>query len=621
MKNRTLFVLLLAGTLALTGCGKASTNDTEETENTNGQTVVSTIINEEEMFTDRDFRTEYDVEKAVSVTLDTDTIVCKSDAVKIKDTTITLSEEGTYVFSGTLNDGMIVVDADKSAKLQIVLNNASITSRSSAPLYILKADKVFVTLAEGSTNTLANDGTYASMDDNHIDGAVFAKQDLTFNGTGTLQITSPAGHGIVCKDDLVFTGGTYTIDSASHGLNANDSIRMTASTFTITAGKDGIHAENSDDTSLGFVYAKDGTFQISAEGDGISSGNSMQINDGTYNIVTGGGSENATKKTSDTWGDFMGGHGGGMEKPDGHKGAGGLGKPGNRDIGNTKPMSTASQTTDPEDTSTSIKGIKSAGDILIKDGTFTINSADDSVHSNASISISGGTFTVASGDDGFHADDTLTVTDGTITISESYEGLEALHLIISGGTITLTADDDGLNAAGGTDESGYGGVRDNEQFSGHDGPGMGGGGSSASNGTIQISGGTLYIKASGDGIDANGTLEITGGHLTVCGPTQGDTSTLDYDVSGTISGGTFIGTGAYQMAQSFSDSEQGVIAVSVGNQTAGTKIELKDAKGNTLLTHEPELDFAIVILSSPDIQKGETYTITVGSSSGEVEAN
>lgn len=616
MKNRTLFVLLLAGTLALTGCGKSSTNDKEDTESTNGQTVISTIIKEDEMFTDRDFRTEYDTEKAVSVTLNTDTIVCKSDAVKIKDTTITLSEEGTYVFSGTLNDGMVVVDADKSAKLQIVLNNASITSQSSAPLYILKADKVFVTLAEGSTNTLANGGTYASIDDNNIDGAVFSKQDLTFNGSGTLQITSPAGHGIVCKDDLVFTGGTYTIDSASHGLDANDSIRMTASTFTITAGKDGIHAENLDDTSLGFVYAKDGDFQISAEGDGISSGNSMQINDGTYNIVTGGGSENATKKSSDTWGDFMGGHGGGMDKPDGPGGSGGRGEPSGRDTGNAKPMST-----DTEDTSTSIKGIKSACDMLIKGGTFTINSADDSVHSNASITINGGTFTVASGDDGFHADDTLTVADGTITISESYEGLEALHLIISGGTITLTADDDGLNAAGGTDESGYGGVRGNEQFGGHGDPGMNGSGSSASNGTIQISGGTLYIKASGDGIDANGTLEITGGHLTVCGPTQGDTSTLDYDVSGTISGGTFIGTGASQMAQSFSDSEQGVIAVSVGNQTAGTKIELKDAKGNTLLTHEPELDFAIVILSSPDIEKGETYTITVGSSSGEVEAS
>ena len=147
------------------------------------------------------------------------------------------------------------------------------------------------------------------------------------------------------------------------------------------------------------------------------------------------------------------------------------------------------------------------------------------------------------------------------------------------------------------------------------------GGSSSSNGSIVISGGNLYINAFGDGIDANGSLEITGGHTTVVGPTRGDTATLDYDQSAIISGGTFIGTGASGMAQTFSDSKQGVIAVSVGNQASGTKIELKDSNGNTILTHEPELDFAVVILSSPDIQKNQTYTITVGTSTSSFEAN
>ena len=153
-------------------------------------------------------------------------------------------------------------------------------------------------------------------------------------------------------------------------------------------------------------------------------------------------------------------------------------------------------------------------------------------------------------------------------------------------------------------------------------PGGGFGGMSGnSNGSIKVSGGTLYINASGDGIDANGTVEITGGHTTVVGPTRGDTATLDYDVSATISGGTFIGTGAAGMAQTFSDSEQGVIAVSVGNQFAGTEITLKDTSGKTLISYKPELDFAVVILSAPDIVKGQTYTITIGSQSGEFEAS
>ena len=202
---------------------------------------------------------------------------------------------------------------------------------------------------------------------------------------------------------------------------------------------------------------------------------------------------------------------------------------------------------------------------------------------------------------------------GKINITESYEGLEGLSIEIQGGDIVLTASDDGLNAAGGTDQSGFGGRRGNEMF--------GGAGSGSSSGSIVISGGTINVTAYGDGIDSNGTLEITDGYITVCGPMQGDTATLDYDVSAVIAGGTFIGPGASGMAQTFSDAKQGIIAVGVGNQSAGTQIKLTDSKGNTVLTHTPELSFAVVIISSPDIISGDTYTMTVGSISGEITVN
>ena len=178
----------------------------------------------------------------------------------------------------------------------------------------------------------------------------------------------------------------------------------------------------------------------------------------------------------------------------------------------------------------------------------------------------------------------------------------------SGGEITLTSDDDGLNAAGGVDQSGLGGPWGRDTFSG------------SSDGTILISGGTLHITASADGIDANGSLEITGGAITICGPDQGDTATLDYDTSAVISGGTFIGTGASGMAQTFSASEQGVIAVNTGNLAAGTSVTLTDSQGNTLLSCEPALSFSAVILSSPDLISGETYTLTAGSASQELTA-
>lgn len=610
MKKKTL-ALFLAMMLLFMGCGKDSSS-TEEKKDTENNSTTS-VIDEAEMFTERDYKTEYDESKSVSIELNGSSVKCDSDAVTISGTTITISEEGTYIFSGTLDDGQIYVDAEDTDKLQILLNGASITSATSAPLYILEADKVFVTLAEGTENALTNGGTFTAIDDNNIDGAVFSKQDLTFNGSGSLTITSPAGHGVVCKDDLVFTGGTYTVNSASHGLDANDSVRITKADITMTSGKDGIHAENTDDTSLGFVYMADGTLNVSAQGDGMSAGAHMHIKDGDFDIVSGGGSENAEKETSDSWGDFMGG---GV-----HGGMGG-GRPG---MGRTKPQSmqeyeTQSSASDSED-GTSIKGMKAAGDLVIAGGTFKIDSADDAVHSNASISVNGGTFEILSGDDGFHADETLAICDGTINIAESYEGLEALDIKVSGGNIKLVASDDGLNAAGGNDSSGTAGPRGGDQFGGRGGMGGPGGMSSSSNGSIVISGGQLHVNASGDGIDANGTLEITGGYTVVVGPTQGDTATLDYDASAVMKGGTFIGTGASGMAQTFSDSEQGIIGVGVGNQPAGTKIELLDGDGNVIISHEPELSFAVVILSSPDMEKGESYMLNIGNLSEEIQAN
>jgi len=600
----------------LTGCGKPSDNGgtinnsktsvTKPSDTSSDPVDVDFSKADADMFTERDCKTEYDESKAVSIQLNGTSATSSSNSVKISGSTVTITEEATYIISGTLTDGMIIVNAEDTAKLQIVLNGVDITSKTSAALYILEADKVFVTLADGTENTLANGGTFTAIDENNIDAAIFSKQDLTFNGSGSLTVTSPEAHGIACKDDLVFTGGTYTVNSASHGLDANDSVRISSSTkLTIDAGKDGIHCENTDDASLGFIYISDGTMNIEAEGDGISAGAYVQIENGTFDLLIGGGSENGSKEHSDNFGGFMGGgHGGGRP-------------------GEMRPGSSQSSTITTDESGTSMKGIKAANSILISGGTFKIDSADDSVHSDVSVTINGGTFEIASGDDAIHAEETLTVTAGTFNITESYEGLEALNIDVKGGEFKIVASDDGLNAAGGTDQSGTTGGRDGMFGGGGKPGGIGGHGgmSSNSNGSIKVSGGNLYVKASGDGIDANGTLEISGGYTIVVGPTQGDTATLDYDKSATITGGMFIGTGAQGMAQTFSESKQGVVAVSMGNQSAGTNITLKDKGGNTIIEYAPELSFAVVILSSPDIVSGETYTITVGSESGEFEAS
>lgn len=581
---------LLACVSLLTGCHAPA----EESVSTEGGQVVTQPsvdlqVSDTDMFTERDSRSEWS--DGVVIGLEGDRVACDDASVTVSGTTVTIKGDGTYILRGTLEEGQIIVEADQSHKPQLVLDGVSVTCTTGAALLIREADKVFVTLAEGSENVLTGSGF---PEEENVDGAVFSKQDLVFNGSGSLQVTSPEGHGIVCKDDLKITGGVYRVESASHGLDANDSVRIRAGELTVDAGKDGIHAEHSEDASLGFVYISGGSLDIEAEGDGISASAYLQVLGGTLDILAGGGHENGESHSSGGWGDFMGGGGGGMRQP------------GRR---------TVETETVTETESSSMKGLKAGTQLQVAGGSITIDAADDGIHSNGAVEICGGDIQITTGDDGIHGETDLTVTAGTIRITESYEGLEALNILIQGGDISLVASDDGINAAGGTDNSGTGG-RD-QMFGGGKLGGMGG----SSNGSIVVEDGRIDVQSSGDGMDANGYLRIDGGYTVVCGPNSGDTATLDYDTSGTITGGVFIGTGASGMAQTFSENEQGVLAVSVGQGIgAGTEITVSDDTGKELVSFQPELDFSVIIISTPELVTGQTYHVVVGDVDGDLEA-
>ena len=235
--------VLASSTDASTAAGKntdgdSSDNPTNESSgsasnSSSSATTISnaTSIDTSDMFTNRDKEIGYDESTSVKLTLNGDSISSSSSSVAISGSTATISEEGIYIISGTLDDGMIIIDADKNAKIQLVLDNASINSSTSAAIYVCKADKVFITLAAGSENTLSNGGEYIAIDDNNIDAVIFSKDDLTLNGIGILTINAGTDHGIVSKDDLVITGGTYNITAAGHGLSANDSIRIADGTL------------------------------------------------------------------------------------------------------------------------------------------------------------------------------------------------------------------------------------------------------------------------------------------------------------------------------------------------------------------------------------------------------
>lgn len=175
MKRKVVLAFLLTGALVLSGCSK--TNSSNETSSGSTSTDSSAQgIDVSNMFSDRDKEIGYDEENSTVIKLSDDSTTCDSDAVQISGNTVTIIDEGTYILSGTLTDGMVIVDAEDTDKVQLVLNGVDITSAESAAIYVREADKVFITTASDSKNTLTNGGTYTAIDDNNIDVAIFQNQ-------------------------------------------------------------------------------------------------------------------------------------------------------------------------------------------------------------------------------------------------------------------------------------------------------------------------------------------------------------------------------------------------------------------------------------------------------------
>ncbi len=276
-------------------------------------------------------RASYASEPASGSIIDTSSLFTNRDLEQTADTTnatkitvksgedITISEEGVYVISGTATDCTITVDADSAAKVQLVLDGVSITNADAPAIYVLSADKVFVTTASGSSNELTTTGEFAAIGDvTNIDGVIFAKDDLVLNGQGTLTINSSAS-GVVGKDDVKITGGTYNITATEHGIQGKDSVAIADGTFNITAGTDAIHAKNDEDLTLGYAYIAGGTFNLNGASDGIEGyavvqidggditidsqegieGTYIQINGGTIDVTATDDGINASDKSSE----------------------------------------------------------------------------------------------------------------------------------------------------------------------------------------------------------------------------------------------------------------------------------------------------------------------------------
>ena len=538
-------VLTASMTVTAVGCGSTSAGSTETADAvTESQTEtaevsnIDGILDSSDMFTNRDKEIGYDEESAIAINLSDGASIADSDSVVIDGDTITITEEGTYILSGSLTNGQIVVEAE-NAKVQLVLDNADISCETSAAIYVKDADKVFITTTDGSTNTVCTSGEFEAIDDNNIDAAIFSKSDLTLNGAGSLEVTCENGHGIVSKDDLVITSGEYVVDAGKHALSGKDSVRIAGGTFDLTAGRDGIHSENTDEEEKGFVYIENGSFTITSDGDGIDASYVVEIVDGSFDITAGGGYENGEVHTDN---DMMGGFGNmggqmpdgstgegnapsgmtppdgstgegnapsGMTPPDGSTGEGNApsdmtppdGSTGEKNApsgttspdGNSGTDSTtttsaviADNTTDEEDTADSTDAAasadaeNSAGTASSTDTAETSDSDSSTstkgIKADGALQILGGDYNINSADDAFHTNSTLEIRDGNMEIATGDDGIHADDaLVISDGDINITESYEGIEGL-----------------------------------TITIDGGNISIVSSDDGLNAAGGADSSG---------------------------------------------------------------------------------------------------------------
>lgn len=515
------------------------------------------------MFTDRDLNTSWSAGGSKSIVLQGESVETKGTGISTEESAVVISEEGTYHLTGTLSDGQIIVNTDENEKVQLVLDNVDITCSTSACILIKSADKVFVTLADGSENTLSDRGiAYVQPDDTmNVDAVFFTKSDTVFNGSGSLTVNAGYQDGIVGKDDLKFTGGTFVVNAAGKGIVGKDSLRIRDGSFTVVSEDDALHSSNDEKAGKGYVYIEGGTFSLSTGDDGIHAATALVIENGTIDIL---------KSYEGLEGDTIDIDGGTVRVTA-------------QDDGLNASLPSSSGNTDEN-------GFAGAGGT---DMPATPQDAAGAGHVGGRRH--GGMRGAIAGQSGTDAP----------AMPEGFAG--------QGRTDLPEAPEDFAGQDGTGMAAGRGGMD----------RGMQGGFGMMdvqSDACIHITGGNLYVSAEGDGIDSNGTIVIDGGTIVVDGPTGDGNGAIDCGVEAIVNGGTVLAAGSAGMAETFSENstQYSVLYNFSQNMEAGTEIVLLDENGKSVISFTPSKVYSSVVLSSPDMKEG-TYTLRAGEAEAEIE--
>lgn len=407
-----------------------------------------------------------------TVTLADGNISINGNGAQAKGSTLTISADGVYEITGTLNDGQIIIDAPDTAVVELVLSGVNISSSKNAAIYCKNCDDFIITLTENTQNILTDAQNYIYDDKvkEEPSAALFSKADLNIGGSGWLTVNANFKHGIYSTDDLVIEGGGFTVTSAVDSIRGKDSLVILNGIFELNSGGDGLQASSKDGAEFGYAQILDGEFTVKSCGDAIQAATALTVSGGTFDIVTEG---------------------------------------------------------TPVGGSDSQKGLKAGTLVTADNGTFRIITKDDAVHSDIDTVINGGTYYIETKDDGIHANRNLCINGGEINIPVCYEGFEGTIIEVNGGKSFINASDDAISAAAGTPEAEEWSGRSGNPyvqawFNGGEVEAAAGGDVVDSNGNIYVTGSTLRLSAPPypdyeGSLLCNGDVTISGGNIAAVG--------------------------------------------------------------------------------------------------------
>ncbi len=587
------FALGVAG--ALVGCAGAASSDLSGGEaalsgssgDSSGSAADASVpvldeLSYDFLYTDRDSDATYDISSATSVSWESGSVAISGQGASAVDGVVTIAQGGVYVLSGAASDAQVIVDTDDDSKVQLVLDGLDITSADGPAIYIEQAKKCFITLADGSQNSIADTRAYTLEDgEDEPDATLFSKCNLTIQGSGSLAVEGNYADAVKCKDDLAITGGNLDVTSVDDGIVGRDRLAVCGGTLAIDAGGDALKSTNENE-GKGFVQIDGGDIEIISGDAGIKAENLICVSGGEMDIDS---ADDALHSNGDV-------HiaGGAFEIASGDDGihADGALQIDGGDI----------------DITQSYEGLEGHA-IYINDGAVQLVSSDDGVNAANPDS--------SNSDQDAIGDDKPGDTRGASDLEQPDDGQpqrpdagESRQLDDAAGpehsdsvdTQQLGKPDDDKLEQGGSQLMVAQGMQEG---------GMGEGDDSCS---IVINGGYLEIDASGDGIDSNGSLTINGGTVFVSGPVSDGDAALDYDTTATVNGGTVIAAGSSGMAQSFTNGSQAFALVRAMG-SAGDPIDLIDSSGNVISSFTPTKAFESVVISSPSFADRSSCVVSV----------